>query len=816
MIATLKQALRSLRLAPAFTLTVIATLAIGIGLNAAIFTVVDSILLKPLGYHDADRIVAIRTHFTAENRSIPRLGGDDYVDLARDVPALEATAQYQEDSDGFSVAGTTQYAPVALVTSAFTQIMGVQPLAGRLLSPAADHASDALLSAAFARNHFPSAQAAIGQSITYTGRIFTVVGVLPDGFNFPGKTDAWFQFPVAHGNRTSYNWRVLAKRRAGTSPAQLAASLAIFSANLARTYPEDRAKTIESVPLQDQLTGRIRPTLNLLMGSVAVILLIVCANVAHLQLVRATRQLRAVTIRTALGASRSVLALRGLAETSILAVAGSLCAILLAVPTLRLLTAIAPTSVPRLTDVHLNLDVFVFSVLISLALMVVSAMLPIWRSWHVDPANALRNDASRGTESRSTVRLRSTFIVAEVAITLTLCVAAVLLTRQLIAQSHQDLGFSPDRLLTLDSHAVLSTPAPAKAGNSPAEQAAEKAAWAAIGQANLARLESTIAATAAVPGVESAAAIAGAPLGFGGSNVDYAIAGKSVFTSGANLPDAEVRPITPTFFATMGMPILRGRNLAATDTNAAPTVLLVNQSLAQSQFPGQDPIGQRIMCGFDDKAAWWTIVGVVADIHADAPGIPPTPTFYVPVAQHLSRAADMQIVARTAADPAIIAPAITAALARSHPEVAIKSTTMRQNLSAVQQSATFRTTLFTLFAAVSILLAAIGMYGVTAYTVAQRRFEFGLRIALGANRTQLLTSVLRSALAVAAIGVALGILCSLSLQRIFGSVVGKLPAFDSTAYLAAVALVFAIALLATLIPARRAARVDPMTVLRSE
>lgn len=396
------QTLRSLRKSPAFTLTVIITLGVGIGLNAAIFSVVDNVLLKPLGYHEADRIVAVRTHFDDQNRSIPRLGGDDYTDLTTQVHGLQATVIYQAFPDGIQLHGAALYVPIAQVSGRFGEVMGVKPVAGRLFDLSAAAPTDALVSASFARAHFDSFAAALNQSITYNGQVFSVVGVLPDGFSFPEKAEVWFQRldqPINH-NRTAYNDKVIAKRAASTSPAQLQAELASFSANLRRQYPENHNKSIEAVPLQEQLVGRIRPTLNLLMAAVAVVLLIVCANITHLQLVRATRELRAVSIRTALGASRTALAMYALLEAASLALAGAVLALVLAIPTIHLLVRLAPESTPRLDDIHLNLDIFFFSFVIAFAVMVVAALLPVWRSWHVDPASALRSDSSRGTVQR--------------------------------------------------------------------------------------------------------------------------------------------------------------------------------------------------------------------------------------------------------------------------------------------------------------------------------------------------------------------------------------------------------------------------------
>ncbi len=820
----LRQGLRSLRRAPGFTLVMLLTLALGIGLNAAIFTVVDNVLLRPLGYHNADRIVAIQTRFNDENRSIPRLGGDDYNDLARDVHGLDATAHYASYPAGISVRGVSSYAPIATVSPQFMEVMGVAPAAGRLFRPSDRTGTEVLLGAAFARDTFGSATAALGQPLTFGGTVYTVAGVLPAGFRFPEKTTVWIEAPAEPtiSNRTAYNDRVVARRRADVSLPQLLAELATFSTRLQRSFPEDRGKSLEAVPLQEQIVGGIRPTLHLLMASVVVLLLIVSANLTHLQLVRSTRQRRALTICTALGASRRALAIRALTETALLALAGSVLALAVAIAALHLLTRFAPPDIPRLNEIHLNLDVLCFSTLVSLAVMVLATLLPLWRSWHVDPAAALRENHARGTESLGSLRLRNALIVAEIALTLTLSVAAVLLTRQLIAQSRQDLGFEPDHLLILDTHAILPRseyiPPPTSPGASAAKVAAHTAGLHALMEARLARLDATLATVASGHGVSAAAAVYGAPMTDSGSSVDYAIKERQVFTPGVtNLPHADLREVTPTFFTTLGVPLLRGRGFTEDDRLSSPKVLLINHALARTMFPRQDPIGQQIVTGFDDGPSdWETVVGVVGDIRSDSPALPAQPTLYLPAAQHADWADDMQIVVRTPLAPAAMTETLRQALHRTHPEIAVEITTMREDVGAVQRPEDFRTTLFGLFAAASLLLAALGVYGVTAYTITQRRFEFGLRVALGATRGQVLGLVLGNALAVAGVGLALGTVLSLALVRFVAGVVGPLPAFDPLAYLLASLAVLGIALLATALPARRASSVEPMAVLRNE
>ena len=823
LIHDLRYALRQLRRTPTFVAAVIATLALGIGLNAAIFAVVDSVLLQPLGYHDADRIIAVRTHFDDAGRSIPRLGGDDYSDLAPAVTGLEATARYTSYADGLGIAGASLYVPVANVSPRFPAVMGVQPIAGRLFQPSDPGGTNALLGAAFARQHFGSVAAALGQPITYTGAVYTVIGVLPDGFRFPTGVDIWFESPEKPSapSRTAYNDNVIAKRRPGVTPAQLSAELAGFSAQLQRSYPEDRRKSIEAIPLQEQLVGATRPTLHLLTGAALVMLLIICANLTHLQLVRATRDARALTIRSALGASRASLSRHALLQAALLAAGGTLAAILLAIPALRLVVRLAPPDTPRLADVHLSFDALLFAGLLSFAVMAVAALLPVWRVSQVNPAAALRQDSSRGTESRNRLRLRNSLVITEVALTFTLSVAAFLLVRQLIAQSHQDLGFAPATLITLDAHAVLSTPYPlypVAQGTSPAAAQALADQWSRINESNLNRLDASIASLAAVPGVDSAAAISGAPMSpEGGSNVDYAIRGRQVFgVAAANLPHADLHPITPGLFATLGLPLLRGRDIAPTDRLTSPPVLLISQNIARSLFPGQDPLGHQIMCGYDEHSSWWTIVGVVGDIRSDSPAATPSPTLYVPAAQHPQAVPDMQLVVRTRVDPAVMVETLRKTLQQTHPDIAFKASTMRQNIGETERSQTFRTTLLASFAGVSILLAAVGMYGVTAYTVAQRHFEFGLRIALGAARSQLLLLVLRNALLTALKGVAIGIALSIALAQVLRSFLGTLPTFDAPAYGLATVAVLLLCVAPTLWPARSAASADPMQALRNE
>jgi len=809
-------AIRQLRRSGSFTATVVLTLALGIGLNAAIFTMVDCVLLKPLGYHDANRIYGLNTRFLDEKRSIPRIGGADFTDLATRVSSLDSAAYYNFYQDGIQAGSRMLYTDIAMASPQFGRVMGVEPVAGRLFLTGNNSLTDpeeAMVSAAFAREQFGSPAQALGQSLKYYGKLRVIVGVLPDGFSFPGKTQVWVEGPSAPDvtNRTSYNQRAIGKVKPGVSAERLNAEMATLSRQLETSYPEDKQKALEAVSLQEQLVGKIRPILRLLLGAVGVVLLIVCANITHLQLVRATRLRREVTIRTALGATRGALARRAGIEVMLLAVAGCVAGVIVAIPALKLLVELAPPETPRLADVQLNFDVIAFSFLVSAVTMAATALLPLWRSWQLDPASAMKQDSARGLETRSSGRLRQGLVIGEVALTLMLSVAALLLVRQLIAESKQDLGFSPDRLVMLDTHM---SPHMGHASETELQRFAVNSPE---GQADVASLNQMLARLRAVPGVANAEAVSAAPMSNGGANVGYAIKGRSDFKPGiVDMPVANIFGVTPGYFQTMGIPVLRGRGISEADLVGSEPVVVISESLAKQQFAGQDPIGKQIKCGWDYLSGWITIVGVVSDVRQDSPASAPLPTFYAPVTQHAHVATDMQVMLRTKSDAEAMSTALTRFMKQNFPEVASVASTMRENVGESERSQRFRTMLFASFTGVSILLAITGMYGVTAYTVAQRRFEFGLRFALGAQRSQVLASVLKGALTVAAIGVIGGVALSLALMRIVGSLLGQLPAFDTEAYAIAAGGVLLIAISATLQPAFRAATVEPMQVLRDE
>ena len=823
----LRVAVRQLMRSKTFSLTVVLTLAVGIGLNAAIFTMVDCVMLRPLGYRDAERIYGLNTHFLDANRSIPRMGGGDYADVAQQASSVEYAAYYQGPySDGAQTAGRTFYLASTGASPEFMRLMGVEPLAGRIFATTGHNKdkvkdpSEAMVSSVFARESFGSVAAALGKTISFEGKTYNIVGVMPDGFTFPGKTQLWIELPSEpeYAGRTSYSQMAVVKLKPGVSAEQLNAELATISQRLQKAYPKDDGhKTIEAVSLQEQLIGKIKPVLRLLMGAVGVVLLIVCANITHLQLIRGTQLRREVTIRAALGATRSALARRAGLEVLVLALTGCVAGILIAEPAMKLLVRMAPPDLPRLADVHLNVDVILYSFLASLVTMAATALLPLWRSWRIDAASAMKQDASRGTESRGSGYLRQVLVAGEVALTLTLSVAAVLLVRQLIAESETDLGFAAEKLVVLDTHGTSHVrPLLVEQFNGKKTEAELRAPIERARAQDMQALNNMLDGVRAVPGVERADAIFAAPLRSAGSNGSYAVRGVSRFEPGADLPNANFESMTPGYLETMHIPLLRGRNLTDADGPGSQKVLLISKTMADESFRGVDPVGKQIMCGWDSQDEWWTIVGVVGDVRQDSPGSAPPSVIYTPVAQHAHTAAEMQLVVRTHTNAGAMAGTLERLMKTRFPEVAVNATTMQADLGETERAQRFRTLLFSSFAGVSILLAITGMYGVTAYTVTQKRFEFALRFALGAQRGTVLGSVLRNALTVAAIGIVSGVGLSLTLKQVLGAVLGKMAGVDAPAFVIAGAGVFVVALLAALQPAFRAAMVEPMQVLRSE
>ncbi len=780
---------------PRFAIVAVAILALGIGANTAIFTVVQSILLAPLPYRDANRIVALDTRFINTGRLSPRVTGGDFVDLRAQADKLEDLSYYNGGELGVQLRDHSVFTGVEFVSASFPRVFGLLPVAGRLFN-AEDAQRSALISESFAEQNFGAARDALGQTVRIEDVSYQVAGVLPAGFSFPKNSQIWLAAPERPESleRTAFNYYAVGRLKAGVTPAQAAAQLDGIARQLEAGYPtSNRYKRFTAVPLQEQLTGKVRPMLLLLLTSVAVVLLIACVNVTQLMLMRATERQREQAVRTALGASRWQVAKVVVLEALLLSICGGVLGVLLALPAVAILVRMAPPDLPRVNEVHLNVWVVAFSSGLCLLATLVSALVPARRASAIDPNEALKQDSSRGMAGRASARLRSSLVVAEVAASLVLAVAAGLLMRTMLKLSASDLGYRSDGLLVVDADAPAN-------GLQESLQA-------------IRQYETLYRDLRTLPGVERVAGVMGLPMGNYGSNGHYGVRGRPVSETSAQ---ADFSLSSPDYFATMNIPMLRGRDFSDADTHEAPGVAIISQSLARQSFGNDDPVGQLIECGLDSTSTWMTIVGVVADVRQASPGAIPGPTLYMPLAQHPYYANQIHIVVRTHVHPAALIPAVRARMQVLAPSLATRYTTMDTMIGESVAAQRFRTVLLAGFAGVGLLLAMLGVYGVTAYTVAQRTFEIGIRITFGADRQRILSMVLGQACRLATVGLLLGLVLSLGAMRLLaGMLFGVKPA-DPVTLLAGCAVILATAALAAWLPARRAAAVEPMRALRMD
>ncbi|HEY0564826.1 MAG TPA: ABC transporter permease, partial [Terriglobales bacterium] len=545
MVQDLKFAFRRLRRSPGFAIAAILTLALAIGANAAVFNLVQSVLLAPLPYPHADRIVAVNTGFP--DRTIGRFTFGDYNDIRSQATDFSSIAYYYGGEMGVQTGEHATFVPVMLTNADFAQVFSLHPRVGRFFSEA-EAKTSAVVSERFAEQNFATAEAALGQSISLEGQAYNVVGVLPTGFDFPKGTEVWLGAENAPNqpNRDAFNIRgVVAELKPGVSLADAQAQVQTIGQRLQAAYPQtNKTRTFPLMSLQEQLVRKTRPALLLLEGAVVLVLLIACVNVAHLQLARATTRIRELAVRSAIGASRWQVARQIVAESLILATAGCVLGVIIADPIVRLLLRMAPPEMLPGTDVHMNLAVLAFAAAACVASTIFSGAAPVWQMWRTNLIDSLKQDSSRGMTGRSTSKLRSALVVGEVALTFVLAIAGGLLGRTLFRLTTTDPGFRGDHLLVAYAHA----PATGRAALNEKTREFD-------------RIYSDLAA---IPGVERVAGVMGLPTGQYGSNGKYILPGQSERELD-NLPDAIFSLSSPGYFSTLSIPLLRGRDFNASD-----------------------------------------------------------------------------------------------------------------------------------------------------------------------------------------------------------------------------------------------------------
>jgi putative ABC transport system permease protein len=791
----LKYALRCLRKDPAFTILAVIVMALGIGANTAAFSVVNAVLLRPLAYRDAERIVTLaslwKNHGTQGQVSAP-----DFHDW-HDQSTSFAAMGYSEDESGAVAAGSSaEFTQVAAVSPEFFTVFSVDPVVGRGFTPEEwKSGSGVLIGYAYSRNHFSDAPQAIGKTLRMFDHSFTVVGVLPPGFDYPHKSAVWMAvnsvFPDT-ASRSAHNYRVVGRLQSWATLRQAQAEMKAIGDRLERLYPDsNRNKNVAVTELRERMVGNVRFTLYLLLGAVGLILLIACANMANLLLARASARGREIAIRAAVGATRGRIVRQLIVESTVLAIVSGAAGVVLAKWATPALIALSPGNVPRMEEANLDARVLIFTLGISLLSTLLFGLAPAINASRVDLNEALKHGTGRtGIASRSR-RLRGALVVAEIAISVVLLAGAGLLLRSFQALLSVPLGFRSDHVLMMEAD----VPASDRPGFRRAAQLYKEA----------------LSMAQELPGVTSAGLVR-TPPGDTASDGSYYIDHMPA-NFGVNSPQAVFSVVSGGAFQTLGIPLRAGRDFNASDTYDAPFTVIVNDSLARKSFPGENPIGHTLYCGFDSPKGM-TIVGVVGDIHQLGPAADAQPEILMPYEQH--PLPEMQLLMRTAGEPVGLADKVRRFVQTRSPDAPVRFTTLEQRLAENVAAPRFRTLLLTAFAALAVLLAMAGVYGVMTYVVGQRTGEIGLRMALGASPGSLLGLILRQALTLTALGLGIGLAGAAAASSLLRTMLFGVKSTDPLTYAGVAVLLALVASVASYIPARRAVRVDPLSALRQE
>jgi putative ABC transport system permease protein len=790
-----RYAVRQLARTPGFTLVAILTVGLGTGASSAIFSVVNGVLLRPLPYQDPDTLV--RVHEVVPQYGRFSVAPASFLDWRQQNTVFERIAAFNSSSATFTDSSGPERITGALVSGDLFDLLGVAPALGRSFRAEEDApGKDAVivLSHGMWQRRFGGDPAVLGRSVTLSGTPVTIVGVMPAGFYFPRDAEFWRPIALnpANASRGGHFLGVIARTKPGVSLEQAGAEMKTIAERLAQQYPDSSAKeSAVIVPLHENTVGSVRPALLTLLAAVGVVILIACANVANLLLVRASVREKEIAIRAALGAGRRRIVMQMLCESLVLALTGGALGLLMAYLAIRPIQTLSAGSIPRVDDITIDGIVLGFTVLVALATGILFGLAPAWQASRAGLGEVLR-EGGRSSVSTGRRWIRSALLVAEVALSIILLVGAALLLRSFAKLTDVNPGFRADNVLAFR----VSLPQTTYAED----------------HHRIAFFDKLLENLEGLPEVSAAGMVQTLPMR-GGYVLSFAIQGRPAPAPGQE-PSAHHRAISPDYFQTLGIPLLRGRTFTSRDAEKAPMVAVVDEAFVRRHFPTEDPLGRGLDIG-NGTDGFYEIVGVVGNVHHGGLDENPNPTMYVPFKQDVF--SSMWIVARTEGDPAARAGAVRKTvrdLDNTLPAYSMSPLATIVNESVAQRR--FSMLLLGLFALIALFLAAVGLYGVVSYTVSLRTQEIGVRMAIGAQRGDVLRMIVGGGMKLTLVGVAIGLAGALALAQLVATMLFDVTPFDPASYAATAIVLLAVAALACYIPARRAMRVDPIAALRQE
>jgi putative ABC transport system permease protein len=800
----IRYGLRMMAKNPGFTAVAVLTLALGIGANTAIFSVVNAVLFRPLPYLNPDRLVGVWEGDVKQPAALYPASLPDFRDLKEQNRVFERVAAYAFNRFNITGKEGPDQTRAAIVTPDFFPVMGVKAVLGRTLSIEDDRDHVVVLSDSIWHRRYGASSGVLGKTIVLNDEPYTIVGVMPRSFHFPTpEIELWCSFALIYGsagnatigdwinNRSVHGYQIVARLKQSVSLPQAASETSAIAERLAGAYPESNSDvTVRLVPLRKQILGDVQPALLVLLAAVGFILLIACANVANLMLARTSARDREIAVRRALGANQVRLLRQVLTESTLLSAVGGGAGLLLAYWGVDALLPLIPRDVPRLESVAVDRWALCFTLAISLLTGILFGLAPSLRARKLNLNESLREGGRGSAGHLRARRVRSLLVVGEIAVAVVLLVASGLLLKSFARLADVNPGFNPDHLLTMSVDLSLIH------YRQPEQQIAF---WGRV----LQRIR-------ALPGVTQAGACTSQPPAVIQRVDIFQIEGRPAPPRGKQ-PTALYLPMTPGYLEALGVPLFRGRLFTDADSQAAPSVAIINQTIAQQFFSGQDPLEQRIqLAGVSRK-----IVGIVGDTKYEGLGAPADPQIYVPYAQ--SPFPGMYLFIRTTGDPLSVVSAAREAIQSVDPtEQPNRIKPMTELLSDSLAQPRFNTFLIGLFGGLAFILATIGVYGVINFDMAQRTNEIGIRVALGASPGNIFRLVVGQGLALALLGVLVGLAGAFAFTRYLQSLLFSVHSTDPAIYAGISALLTVVATAACLIPARRAMRVDPIVALRYE